>query len=58
MELKQYLEKILFRTVVEVKDEAAFLGNRIGFFFINEALQYAEKYEDRGCSGMNGDSRI
>lgn len=48
MELKQYLEKILFRTVVEVKDEAAFLGNRIGFFFINEALQYAEKYEDRG----------
>lgn len=46
--LKQYLEEVLHRTVVEVKDSPAFLGNRIGFQFINEALQYAEKYKDNG----------
>ena len=48
IELKHYLEKVLHRTVVEVKDSPAFLGNRIGFQFINEALQYAEKYKDNG----------
>lgn len=47
-ELKDYLGKKMFRTVVEVKDSPAFLGNRIGFQFINEALQYAEKYKDNG----------
>lgn len=47
-ELKEYLAKILCRTVVDVKDAPAFLGNRIGFQFINEALQYAEKYADNG----------
>lgn len=47
-ELKEYLGRILLRTVVEVKDSPAFLGNRIGFQFINEALQYAEKYKDNG----------
>lgn len=47
-ELKEYLAKKLYRTVVEVKDSPAFLGNRIGFQFINEALQYAEKYKDNG----------
>lgn len=47
-ELKEYLEKKLIRTVVEVKDSPAFLGNRIGFQFINEALQYAERYKDNG----------
>ena len=47
-ELKDYLEKKLYRTVVLVKDFPAFLGNRIGFQFINEALQYAEKYRDNG----------
>ncbi len=46
--LKEYLSKKLIRTVVEVKDSPAFLGNRIGFQFINEALQYAEKYKDNG----------
>ena len=46
--LKEYLSKILYRTVVEVKDSPAFLGNRIGFQFINEALQYAEKFKDNG----------
>ena len=48
MELKSYLSQVLFRTVVEVRDSPAFLGNRIGFQFINEALQYAEKYKDNG----------
>ena len=47
-ELKNYLKSILYRTVVEVKDSPAFLANRIGFQFINEALQYAEKYKDNG----------
>ncbi len=46
--LKDYLKNTLYRTVVEVKDSPAFLGNRIGFQFINEALQYAEKYKDNG----------
>lgn len=48
VELKEYLEKVLFRTVVEVKDSPAFLGNRIGFQFINEALCYAERFKDNG----------
>ncbi len=47
-ELEVYLKDTLRRTVVEVKDSPAFLGNRIGFQFINEALQYAEKYKDNG----------
>ena len=47
-ELKEYLENKLIRTVVEVKDSPAFLANRIGFQFINEALQYAERYKDNG----------
>lgn len=48
VELEDYLRNTLHRTVVEVKDSPAFLGNRIGFQFINEALQYAEKYKDNG----------
>ena len=47
-ELKEYLTTKLFRTVAESKDLPAFLGNRIGFYFMNEALQYAEKYQDNG----------
>lgn len=47
-ELEEYLEKILYRTIVKVKDSPAFLGNRIGFYFINSAIQYAEKYKDFG----------
>ncbi|CAI3433894.1 3-hydroxyacyl-CoA dehydrogenase family protein [Enterococcus cecorum] len=43
-----YCRDILHRTVVEVKDSPAFLGNRIGFQFINRALQYAEKYKYNG----------
>ena len=47
-ELSEYLRTVLFRTVVKVKDSPAFLGNRIGFQFINEAMQDAEKYKDNG----------
>ena len=47
-ELKCYLSNTLYRTVVVVKDSPAFLGNRIGFQFINEALQYADRYKDNG----------
>jgi len=46
--LKEYLTDTLHRTVAESKDLPAFLGNRIGFYFINEALIYAEKYQDNG----------
>lgn len=48
IELKEYLSNVLFRTIAESKDLPAFLGNRIGFYFINEALQYAERYQDNG----------
>ncbi len=47
-ELKGYLTSVLHRTVAESKDLPAFLGNRIGFYFMNEALQYAERYQDNG----------
>lgn len=46
--LKVFLREQLLRTVVEVKDKPAFLGNRIGFQFINELLQCAEKYQYSG----------
>ena len=48
VEVKEYLKSALLRNVVEVEDKPAFMGNRIGFQFINEALQYAEKYQDNG----------
>lgn len=47
-EIKEYLANVLHRTVAESKDFPAFLGNRIGFYVMNEALQYAEKYADKG----------
>lgn len=47
-ELREYMERVLVRTTVEIKDKPAFLGNRIGFQFINEAMQYAEKYKYNG----------
>ena len=48
-ELKDYLTNILHRTVAESKDLPAFLGNRIGFYVMNEALQYAEWYRLHRC---------
>lgn len=47
-DLKEYLDGTLHRCVAESKDLPAFLGNRIGFYFINEALIYAERYQDNG----------
>lgn len=47
-EIRVYLEETLLRTVVETNDYPAFLANRIGFQFINHALQYAEKYKNEG----------
>lgn len=47
-QLFDYGKNTLFRTMVEVKDSPAFLGNRIGFQFINEALQMAEHYKYNG----------
>lgn len=47
-EIKDYLTKQLKRATVVVKDAPAFLANRIGFQFINKALQMAEKYKYNG----------
>lgn len=47
-ELKKYATEILYRNVVVVTDTPGFLGNRIGFQFINSAIQYAEKYKEQG----------
>ena len=47
-ELQDYLQSVLFRSVVQTKDSPAFLANRIGFQFINKALQFAERYKDNG----------
>lgn len=46
--LEKYLTNVLKRVVIKVKDKPAFLGNRIGFFFINEALKLAEQNADEG----------
>lgn len=46
--VKKYLSDKLFRSVVQVKNEPAFIGNRVGFQFINEAMQYAVRYADKG----------
>ncbi len=47
-EIQDYLTNVLNRTVVIVKDSPAFLANRIGFHFINKAIQYAEQYKEEG----------
>ncbi len=47
-ELKNYLDKTLKRHVVITNDTPAFAGNRVGFQLMNEAAQYAEKYQEQG----------
>ena len=47
-ELEDYLKDQLLRKVVPVKNAPAFLANRIGFQFINHAMQYAELLADKG----------
>ena len=46
--LCDYAENQLLRKVVKVTDTPGFLGNRIGFQFINKAVQYADKYKKDG----------
>lgn len=46
--IKLYLENKLLRRVIVSKDSPAFVANRIGFQFLNMALQYAEKYKHNG----------
>lgn len=46
--MKKYLSNRLLRTVVEVRDTPAFLANRVGFQFINKAMQAAETFADDG----------
>ncbi|MDD5017805.1 MAG: 3-hydroxyacyl-CoA dehydrogenase family protein [Eubacteriales bacterium] len=47
-DMSAYLKVMLCRDVIETTDTPAFLGNRIGFHFMNKALQYAEKYKAEG----------
>lgn len=46
--LKAYARDVLRRTVVQTADTPAFLGNRIGFQFINEALRDAVRLKYNG----------
>lgn len=46
--IKKYLSNILQRDVVVIQDKPAFIGNRIGFQFINQALQFAELHAKDG----------
>lgn len=47
-DVKEYLEQKLIRKVINVKDGPGFLANRIGFQFINQAMQYADIYKNQG----------
>ena len=47
-DIRRYLTDRLQRTTVQVKDAPCFLGNRVGFHFINKALQAAEQYKEFG----------
>lgn len=46
--LVDYLESILLRKVVIVKDQPGFLANRIGFQILNEALQFSNHFKEYG----------
>ena len=47
-EIYDYLQNVLYRATVVTKDAPAFLGNRIGFQFINRLLQLAEEHKYSG----------
>lgn len=47
-DLFDYLKEQLCREVIRVKDSPAFVANRIGFYFINEAAKFAENYSVEG----------
>ena len=47
-QIVEYVAHQLLRTAVIVEDSPAFLGNRIGFQFINETMKLADKYKYNG----------
>ena len=47
-EIQEFLSRKIKRAAIIVKDVPAFLGNRIGFQFINKAMQMAETYKYNG----------
>lgn len=47
-ELNSYLQNVLHRQVIVTTDHPGFAGNRIGFQFLNESLQFAQKYQSIG----------
>lgn len=47
-EVVSYVTETLLRCSILVKDKPAFMGNRIGFYLINLAMQYAEVYKADG----------
>lgn len=51
-DIERYLSERLLRVVVRVSDAPAFLGNRIGFEFINRAMQLADRHID-GCDTVS-----
>jgi 3-hydroxyacyl-CoA dehydrogenase len=46
--VREYLEGVLHRKVIKVKDNAGFLANRIGFQFLNEVALFAEEFANQG----------
>ncbi|WP_050754230.1 3-hydroxyacyl-CoA dehydrogenase family protein [Desulfitobacterium hafniense] len=47
-DLAKFLENQLHRKAIFTADSPAFLANRIGFIFLNEAAQYADLYKSFG----------
>lgn len=48
IEIHDYLENILQRKVIVLKDKPGFLANRVGFQFLNEVALLSEEYSYRG----------
>lgn len=46
--LSNYLSNVLHRQLVITSDTPAFAGNRIGFLILNQAAQFAARYQDKG----------
>lgn len=47
-EIEAYLSNVLKSKPCRMKEGPGFIGNRVGFMLMNEAIQLAEKYADRG----------
>lgn len=50
-QVRTFCRKKLYRHVIIAKDSPAFLANRVGFFFLNTALQLAERFQS--CGGID-----